>query len=379
MNIAIIGCGFAGLASSLFLSEKENVKITIFEKFSEVKAVGAGVTIQPSGMYVLEKLGLYEDLLKHGEKIYDLYGTNHKGCHVFHTKYADYERQGFGIGIHRSILFDLLYQKALTKNNIEIILNSEIKDIDSLSPKYDLVIIANGTNSELRKALPIKQSCHVYPYGCIWTTIEDDLAVPHQLQQYVKYSQEMFGILPSGVRNSKRTLSVFWSLPIKEKDTYSKENVLSNMKKYNISSDIMKKIENANFTFASYNEVWMKQYHHKNMVVIGDAAHGMSPQLGQGINMGLIDAYILSQCLDLNNINKSLECYTTIRKPHLNFYRQASKFLTPLFQSDNWQYGLIRDCLFTVSQKLSFSRVMSSHILYGKRVSWLSKKELNLD
>lgn len=379
MNIAIIGCGFSGLASALFLSEKENANITIFEKFCEVKAVGAGVTIQPSSMHVLKKLGLYDDLLKNGEKIFDLFGTNHKGKKVFHTSYVDYEKDGFGIGIHRSELFNLLYKKALTKDNIKIVLNSEIQNIEVLKSQYDLVIIANGTNSELRKNLPIKQKCHAYPYGCIWTTIEHESGAPNQLQQYVKYSQEMFGILPSGIQNNKRLLSIFWSLPVRQKDNYSKTEVLANMKKYNISLDLMSKIESANFTFASYNEVWMKAYHHDNVVVIGDAAHGMSPQLGQGINMGLIDAYILNKCLELDNVAKSLECYTKTRKPHLNFYRQASNFLTPLFQSDNWHYGWARDCLFTISQKLSFSRVMSSHILYGKRISWWSKKELKLD
>jgi hypothetical protein len=56
-----------------------------------------------------------------------------------------------------------------------------------------------------------------------------------------------------------------------------------------------------------------------------------------------------------------------------------SKFLTHLFQSDGWAYGLARDYLFSYAQKLQFSRFMSGQILCGKRLSWWHKKELSYE
>jgi 2-polyprenyl-6-methoxyphenol hydroxylase-like FAD-dependent oxidoreductase len=41
----------------------------------------------------------------------------------------------------------------------------------------------------------------------------------------------------------------------------------------------------------------LEEYHHDNIIFIGDAAHGMSPQLGQGANMTFIDSYFLDKIL----------------------------------------------------------------------------------
>ena len=95
--------------------------------------------------------------------------------------------------------------------------------------------------------------------------------------------------------------------------------------------------------------------------------------------MALIDSYMLSEVIKSyngTNLEELLEQYTETRKPHIKFYSQASKFLTPLFQSDKWTCGLVRDYLFSYSQKLKLSRQFSSKILCGRKTSWLFNKEI---
>lgn len=381
-KIAIIGCGFAGLSSALFLAQRENVKVTLFDKFQEVKVLGAGILMQPSSMEILkhETLNLYDKLIEKGEKVYALRGVTHYKKEVFTTLYDDYQKGSFGIGIHRSVLFNDLFEKCQVKENITLKLGEEISDIHTLKQEYDLVIVANGSHSQLRSQLPIEQSYKIYPYGCLWTTIEDDETSLNTLSQYIKYSQEMFGILPSGTKDGKRSLSVFWSLAVKNKQAYQKEYILSEMQKYIQDKEnfdtLMHKLTHAQYDFAIYADVWMKQFNHENIVVIGDAAHGMSPQLGQGANMAFLDSYYLDKFLDLENIEASLAKYSIYRQKHLGFYMQASRFLTPLFQSDYMIYGLIRDVLFSISRKMMFSRKMASQILSGRRLSWIKHKEI---
>ena len=56
-RVAIIGSGTAGAATALYLS-RDGHEVTLFEKVELPSAVGAGVMLQPSGMRVLQELGL---------------------------------------------------------------------------------------------------------------------------------------------------------------------------------------------------------------------------------------------------------------------------------------------------------------------------------
>lgn len=194
MKIGIIGCGFAGLSSALFLAKDH--KITLIEKFSTPQARGAGILIQPSSQIILNKLNLLVPLLNRGEKIFELKGINHNNKLVFATYYKDYHVDSFGIGIKRSYLFDILYQQCKEQPSIEFKLNTNIDNIEDIRHEYDLLIIASGSHTTLRNQLPIKSIYQIYPYGCLWGLIEENDISKNYLQQYVKYSKEMFGLLP---------------------------------------------------------------------------------------------------------------------------------------------------------------------------------------
>jgi 2-polyprenyl-6-methoxyphenol hydroxylase-like FAD-dependent oxidoreductase len=96
-----------------------------------------------------------------------------------------------------------------------------------------------------------------------------------------------------------------------------------------------------------------------SIVFIGDAAHAMSPQLGQGCNLGLYDAMVLSDVIrDLGGasepkrVQRALALYDARRKAHLRFYQFATRWLTPFFQSDHHWLGSLRDSVMSVMCKL---------------------------
>jgi len=97
MKISIIGSGYAGLSSDLFISRHKLNSITLYDKFDKVQSIGAGILIQPSSMEILKKLDLYEQVIDKGEKVYYLEGLNHRGRQVFLTSYNDYATECFGI------------------------------------------------------------------------------------------------------------------------------------------------------------------------------------------------------------------------------------------------------------------------------------------
>ena len=92
---------------------------------------------------------------------------------------------------------------------------------------------------------------------------------------------------------------------------------------------------------AQYRDVVMSRYGQGRIGVIGDAAHAMSPQLGQGANMALLDAWAFSQSLQIAQKNQQIDWsilwqhYHQKRRSSTQFYQFLSRLLTPLYQSDH--------------------------------------------
>jgi 2-polyprenyl-6-methoxyphenol hydroxylase-like FAD-dependent oxidoreductase len=81
-------------------------------------------------------------------------------------------------------------------------------------------------------------------------------------------------------------------------------------------------------------------------VHIGDAWHAASPQLGQGANMALLDAYALSLALDAtNDVSLALARYRSLRQSHVGLYQLMSWLFTPVYQGDGRFTAWLRDYL----------------------------------
>jgi len=68
MKIAIVGSGTAGPAAAIMLG-RDGHDVDVFERAKKKEAVGAGFLLQPTGMAVLESMGILEELLPHTARI----------------------------------------------------------------------------------------------------------------------------------------------------------------------------------------------------------------------------------------------------------------------------------------------------------------------
>ncbi|MEC3949612.1 FAD-dependent oxidoreductase [Sphingobium sp. HWE2-09] len=109
LTIAIAGCGPCGLAAALLL-HRAGHHVTLFERFDTPRPIGSGLMIQPTGMAVLDQLGLLDEVLRRGSRIDRLFGKAGKRV-VLDVHYAALRQRGtFGIGIHRASLFAILHE-----------------------------------------------------------------------------------------------------------------------------------------------------------------------------------------------------------------------------------------------------------------------------
>lgn len=82
MDIGIIGSGIAGLTLANLLqdTQSQGFKVTIYDQAKVLKPVGAGFTLQPNGLSIMKKIGVYDEIIKRSAKvdnsvIHDTYGN----------------------------------------------------------------------------------------------------------------------------------------------------------------------------------------------------------------------------------------------------------------------------------------------------------------
>src|ERR1700744_3186905 len=86
-EIAVVGCGVAGQAAATFLAEAGH-GVTVFERFAEPRPLGAGLLLQPTGLAVLDRLGVRDGAIVAGAKVSGLEARTVKGQPVLDLSYA---------------------------------------------------------------------------------------------------------------------------------------------------------------------------------------------------------------------------------------------------------------------------------------------------
>ncbi len=377
LRIAIAGAGFAGLASAALLARAGH-RVTVYEKFAQPQAVGAGILIQPSGLAALRTLGILDEMLTHGAVVHRLYGVTPTNRPVIDVHYAHWRPDAFALGLHRGALFAALW-RLCEASGVRLFTGHDVQSLAQLQQEADLAVIADGAHSQLRAQTGLPARDALYPWGAVWAVLDDPQRhYGDTLWQWYRRAGQMLGIMPTGFApgHASPVVSLFWSL---HQDAYAQwraaglETFKAQVRALNPACEpLLAQIHSLEqLTWARYHHVSMPRFHTAQAVVIGDAAHATSPQLGQGTNLALLDAVVLAQCVEREpTVQDALAAYTRQRKAHVHFYGQASAAMTPAFQSHQRLMPWLRDALMARSLRWPVSRPFSLQTLVGVRRSW---------
>lgn len=385
LKVAVAGAGFAGLATASLLARAGH-RVTVFERFAVPQSIGAGILVQPSGLAAMALLGIDDEVLTHGARIEHLLGVTPRKRPVVDMRYQAWREGAFGIGLHRGVLFDALWRLAQA-SGVTLLTDHEVRDLAALEACNDLVVVADGARSGLRGQTGLACRDPIYPWGAVWAVLDDpQAAYGTTLWQWYRSAGQMLGIMPTGRAPGRatRVVSMFWSLHADRFDDWRKagldafkHEVLALNPDCGALLDQLQSVDQ--LTWARYHDVVMPAYHRGRCVVIGDAAHATSPQLGQGTNLALLDAVVLADCLATGGgVEAALARYSQARRPHLHYYGQASRWLTPLFQSDLRILPWLRDLLMRTGCSLPVAGALTRQTLVGMRSGWLPSSVLDL-
>ena len=380
LEIAICGAGPAGLAAAIALNRAGH-EVTIFDQFDTPKPLGSGLILQPTGLAVLDWLGVGERMQNLGARIDRLYGK--AGTRVVLD--VRYEALGSlrGLAVHRASLFNVLHDQ-LKLNGKSVVNNRKINAInekyvisneDERHGPFDLIIDALGSRSPLIWFASGPDYRRKMPYGAIWASLPwpglpfDD----HALEQRYSRASIMSGVLPIGKQHETGELQTafFWSLKTADYAAWKTAGLTTWKRQVETlwpeTAPLLQSITSADqLTLANYDHHTLSLPYGKNIGFIGDSAHSTSPQLGQGANMALLDVMALTDALECHEtLEAVLPVYAKARRNHVKLYQALSLIFTPFYQSDSTVLPIVRDYAVASLSRLHPAQKLLAAIVSG--------------
>ena len=367
-RVGIVGLGVGGSTLSQLLAADGHTA-EVFERAPEVGPIGAGILLQPSGQMVLARMGLLDRVAALGEPIHALHAITHRGKTLIHLAYAELGPGFHAYGLHRGDLFTVLYQGVRVRN-VRVHLGREIKSTHLDNGKvwledihrerhgpFDFVVAADGSRSTLRGACRLGKWVHPYQFGAVWS-IGRSTAIRGKLFQMVRGSKILMGLLPMG----NERCSLYWGMHQNEKDALWNGGFAAWKEQVSRMSPeaaelLAPVVDESRLFYTAYQHVWMKAWHDSHILYLGDAAHAMSPHLGQGINLALLDAWTFARSLaESDDFQQAFRRYVRRRARHLRFYATITFLLTPFFQSRGFIKAWGRDILLPLMTRIPWLR-----------------------
>jgi 2-polyprenyl-6-methoxyphenol hydroxylase-like FAD-dependent oxidoreductase len=351
----VIGAGIGGLSVALAL-QAAGWDVTIYERAPQLKAVGAGISLWPNAVKALDQLGVGNPIRAMGMR--DASGGIHnaKGQTLFSMNIQEAERH-FGaptIVVHRADLSQTLLDAhkgtlrlGKTFNHCEA-RGEEITAhfADGTQESADLLICADGIHSALRQKW-FPNSRPIYAGYTAWRGV-----VSFDHAQVGKLWGEILGC---GVRFGLAPLSeghVYW---------YASQNLTENTRiapaeLHNyllahfgdwvapIPALIRATASNAILQNDIYDIDPLPEWVRGRAALLGDSAHAMTPNLGQGGCQAIEDAVVLGKCLQhASSVDAALQSYQHQRMRRTRHIAQLSRRIGSVFTQSNPTICAVRD------------------------------------
>jgi 2-polyprenyl-6-methoxyphenol hydroxylase-like FAD-dependent oxidoreductase len=382
-RVGVVGFGIAGAATAYLLA-RDGHAVTLLERAPQVGPIGAGLLLQPAGQAVLRRMGLLDRVLDESAPIDELHAVHPDGRTLIRMPYGEFEPGCRAYGVHRGALFAAL-RDAVASQPVRTRLGAEVVSLavrqggvvletaagEDHGP-FDLVIAADGSRSRVRSLASLRAWVMPYDHGALWATAPCD-AIRNKLYQVVRGTRHLLGVLPIGGGQC----SLYWGVPERELPAVRTRG-LAALKDELIAfcphvRGLLESITRFDqLVFTTYRHVWMPRWFSRHVVVIGDAAHAMSPHLGQGGSLALLDAFTLAECLRTSRDHLSaFRLYRRRRAAHVRYYSGITFLLSPFFQGDSVWKAAWRNRTLPVMSRLPWVRGQMLLTMAGFKNGWV--------
>ena len=322
LSILIVGGGIGGLSVARELSLR-GIKATVLERAPQLNPVGAGIIMNPNAMGVLERNGLAEQVRSDSWPYLARETRDHTGRLLATRDYGPlYEKGKLAQGalVHRAHLLDVLY-RSLPAGTVQFGVS-----LKSIPTDVDLVIGADGIHSQVRREFFGEVKPRYMGYRS-HRLIMENVAGVRCFTEYLGRGQRI-GLVPIG----EKRLYVWttYNSPREEKLAPDLARQFARFTDQGIERLLTALPPPESIITTEIEELWMDDWVRVSTtncaVLLGDAAHALTPNIGQGAGMAMEDAAVLAEELASGaEIEHALGNYAQRRKPRVETVMRVSR------------------------------------------------------
>jgi 2-polyprenyl-6-methoxyphenol hydroxylase-like FAD-dependent oxidoreductase len=319
-TIIIVGAGIGGLTTAIALRQV-GFGVQVFERAMELKEIGAGIGLSPNAIRVLQRLGVVQPVIERGTVIKEVVSYSWKGEILGRVPTP---RDVPSVCLHRADLQEALFS-ALPPDCIHLaeeFVSFKTADgrvtahfASGRSESADALIGADGLRSKVRAQLIGNEEPIYRGYQC-WRGVCDYPAAERLTETFGQGLRT--GIVPIGRRGT-----AWWCTANKTLAAHDPADLKSRLQGWfgkwhaPIPEVLGRTTPAAIIQTAICDRRPVANWTKETCTLLGDAAHPMTPNLGQGGCMAIEDAAMLARCAshypDLSMAFRSYERFRLAR------------------------------------------------------------------
>ena len=335
-RVIIVGGGIGGLSFALGL-QRRGIRVSVYERATELREIGAGIILQPNGRNGLVDLGVDAavEAVSSCPKVF--HGCDYATGEVVASTPSAQVAEKFGLAslaVHRGDLHAVLLA-AVRANDADAVQAAHEfmaleQDDDGVTVRFangtvdraELLVGADGNGSAVRSFVFGGESARfngqvafraVLPIDATPAIVrERELAMHRGPNRYLLYYALRGGSLMNLIGCGRTDVweEEGWSIPATAAqflDSYADfaPHLL----------DLIRGVPDGElFKWGLYDRAPLDSWASGRVVMLGDAAHPMTPFLGQGAAMAIEDAVVLARAIDASgSVADALDRYQVVR------------------------------------------------------------------
>lgn len=382
-DVCIAGSGPAGAMLGLLLARKGH-KVILLERFSHFNREYRGEILQPSTLKMLDEIGLLDYILQQPHNRIEKGGIYSSGKRIMNFTMEDLsEEYPYAIQMAQATFIEALLAEAQKHPNFSIIMNAHVKDllkdqgnniigVTGTVEKEPAEILAkitvgsDGRNSTMRKMSPFQVTNEHHRSNLIWFTVDWPSHLPYELM-YLLTGQNNLFMIPK--YSNKMQIGYTFT---KDQLSRVKDNNYEEIKKLASQQfpDLKNQLDNAkDFVQLQVISLTLDHWAADGFVLIGDAAHVMTPIGVIGINVALADAISAGNVIDrgLKERDYSVTTLSLIekeRKPEVDQLQDLQIRIESLIFTTNPTVSAIRPFFIKLVSKTPLVKMLMKKFFF---------------